>query len=193
MDNKYSSNNRIDHGFKINQSGFSMIELLSIIVLLALLTIYAAKTSFEIVGTSERVDEINRIKAHLKYAQSRAINSAGYWGIDLTDTSIYSMFSWDIPIPASPQYKYFPGEVQKWAPSKFNCGIKKPDSGKFNTFDDFIWFDSWGRAYTTNTYDTSINLITPIASNLTIVSLKNGTPIITIQKNTGYVQCDYQL
>lgn len=167
-----------------------MIEVISVLVMLGIITAYVATTSFDMIETSQSASEINQLKAHLKFAQIKSLNSNGNWGIDFNGAT-YALFRWDDPVPATIEYHSFP-DANKIIinPTRDQCSVSKPDSGKYSTYSGYVWFDSLGRAYKNNIYSTAINTVPEISSNLTIVTT-GGINVITVQKETGYVKCDF--
>ena len=176
----------------IGNKGFTIIELISVLVILGIMTAYVAKTSTDLIDTSKTISQINQVKAHLKYAQIKSLNSNGFWGIDFTG-STYALFRFDTTPPAAIDYEYFPGNEKTIAtPTKADCEMEKPDSSKYITYAEYIWFDKLGCAHKSATYTTSINTVAEIAASLNIVTLTSGTSIISIQPKTGYIKCDYK-
>ncbi len=185
---KYSS-------YTNNNSGFTILEIISVLVIVGVLGAYVAKTSTDIIDEAETIGEINRVKLHLKYAQTKSINSSGNWGIDFSGSdNDYALFSWDgstgITLAYGTNYYYFPGEEKNITiDEKSDCSLKMPDSSKYNSYDKLVWFDSLGRGYTSNT--TTIAAKNEISTELSIVTF-GANKIISIQPKTGYVKCDYK-
>ncbi|MBU0992870.1 MAG: type II secretion system GspH family protein [Proteobacteria bacterium] len=147
-------------------TGFTIIEVIIVMTVMGILSAYVAQTSLQIVDKTQEQGELNRLKAHLKYAQTRATNSEGLWGIEFTGNQ-YQLFRFI----SAKEAQYFPGEENA------NLLLTMP---KDKSYTGFIWFDSWGRAY--NIPGTTLNTATsPISSKLTFVSK------IDIEANTGYV------
>lgn len=77
----------------INQNkGFTMIEVISVLVIIGIISAVAA---VEYTNTdADLISQINVIKSHLRYAQSRAMASENVWGIESNGAS-YFMFRRD--------------------------------------------------------------------------------------------------
>ena len=176
----------------MNSNGFTVIEVISVVILLGILSAYVAVTSMDMLELNESITEINQLKFHLKYAQIKSINSPGSWGIDFTG-STYALFHFDDSPSATIEYRFFPEDEKNISnPTKADCEKPKPDSSKYSTYNEFLWFDSLGRAHKNNTYNTSIGGISDISANLDIVTVSGGAKVITIQTKTGYVKCDFK-
>lgn len=163
--------NKIDAG---NSFGFTMIEIISVLIILGMFSAYVAKTSMTMVDTAKEISELNQVKTHLKYAQGKAMNTGALWGIHFSGDS-YALFRYGPPTV----FRFFPGmEKPLAAPTENDCKIPLPTG---ITYTRYIWFDIWGRAYE---HETTLNPATasPISANIEIVSDK-----LTIEANTGYI------
>ena len=150
----------------LSHAGFTLIEAVTVLILIGILGAYVAKTSYSLIDSADDHSQYNRLKAHLKYAQARALNSGDTWGVQFTGSQ-YKLFRYI----TSQEDHYFPGDE--------NAALLLDIPDTMSSLTIFIWFDSWGRAYT----DSTINIATApmISANYTI-----GNRIV-IEANTGYI------
>jgi len=74
------------------KGGFTMIEAIAVLVILG---IFAAVVAVRMSGTSayDLASQVEAVKGHLRYAQTRAMNSnLVVWGINFTDSTHYYLF-----------------------------------------------------------------------------------------------------
>lgn len=153
---------------KSNNRGFSLIEVISILIVIAIIAAIIASRGISTSDVTFQSD-VDRVKAHLRYAQSASLNSDSTWGIDFTGSK-YSLYKWDSVAGAKVKIK-IPGEDSTDLSMPEGSSITQPVS-----------FDGWGKPSTDPDAD-------PIA-NADITLTFNGSSIsrsITIYKNTGYV------
>ncbi len=74
-----------------DQSGFTMIEVISVLVIIG---IVAAVVIVRMTNTSgyDLVSQVEVIKGHLRLAQSRAMGSGSPWGINFDTATTYYLF-----------------------------------------------------------------------------------------------------
>ena len=147
-------------------AGFTLIEAVTVLILIGILGVYVAKTSSTLIDSAEDHSQFNRLKTHLKYAQARAINSGDTWGVQFTGSQ-YKLF------------RYKTTQEDHFFSNEENNALLMDIPDTMSPLTTFIWFDSWGRAYT----DSTINIATApmISANYTI-----GNRIV-IEANTGYI------
>lgn len=138
--------------------GFTLIEVIVVIILLAVLSATAMVRLSGFMTTVRDSSEIDVLKFHLRYAQIRALNTQGVWGIDF-DGSDYNLYR-----EGSAAVQSFPGES---GPT-----VIKPSS---ITYSGYISFDDWGRPY------TSQGAVTPLTST------PAGFDSVVITPETGYI------
>ena len=61
--------------------GFTILEVVAVLVILGIISALAVSTISINIDDTKRDEELNVLKAHLRYAQARAINSDSKWGI----------------------------------------------------------------------------------------------------------------
>jgi len=145
----------------INQQGFTMIEVVVVLIVLAIVT--TVIVSRPTMGSNEINVQSEILKSHLRYAQIKAMNDIVLWGIHIPDANSYILYEEGID-PAS---DILPGET---AQTHTLPNVVTITSGVGSTYK----FDEWGSPGTTT---QTITLSQP-----------GTTPIdITITKNTGYI------
>jgi prepilin-type N-terminal cleavage/methylation domain-containing protein len=152
---------------RINQQGFTMIEMVVVLIVLAIVT--TVITYRPTTDSNDLITQTEILKSHLRYAQIRAMNDTVPWGIHIPNAgSSYVLYKNN----ATATNDILPGEAPGISPAPqthtFKGGVTVP-SGAGTT----INFDNWG---------------SPGASPLTI-TLFDGTATITITitRNTGYI------
>jgi MSHA pilin protein MshC len=153
---------------KRNPGGFTFLE---VIIVLALIGLLAAVVVARRHASNTSLPARSQIlKAHLRYAQSRAMNNDTSWGIRFSGDG-YHLFNSDDPGTDLP----LPGE----------------DGGSVNLADynlsvggtEIVSFDTWGRPC----MDTGATNLNPSDRTLTLADADGNTRSITIVKNTGYI------
>ena len=149
-----------------NNRGFTLIELISALLVIGIVAAVVVSR----VGTSnnEVIARIEVVKSHLRYAQSRAMNSELIWGIRFNGSSYWLFKDSDITKKVT-----FPAEDSDTVtmPSGMSVGT------------EIVSFDSWGKPYT----DASGTSLQTNDRTITFLpSLTNHAIIIT--KNTGFIQ-----
>ncbi len=147
-----------------NQSGFTMIEVAAVLVVVGILVAVASIRVGGIIDTREDSSAASKLKSHLRYAQIRALNTQGVWGIAFNGSTNYSLYSWD---GRSATTVTFPGED----------AANVPLSGVNPGLGTYVSFDDWGRPH--DTQDAT--------GNSTAISGSIGGASITITNETGYI------
>ena len=142
-----------------DRPGFTMLEIIVVLVLMAILSLSAlarlSQTNAEVLGDRDR------LMAHIRYAQSRALRTSSTWTIDFTGASSY--------------------QILQDGAARFLPGLETPTitiASSITTGGD-VSFNSWGEPSVGGT---------PLAATSSI-SLSDGTysAAITIEPDTGYV------
>jgi MSHA pilin protein MshC len=147
--------------------GFTMIEVVVVLLVIGVLSAFAM-SKYSSTATYSLKSQTEVIKNHLRYAQTRAMNSNDYWGINFAGSS-YTFFS--STNPSTPVM--LPGEDSSVATIPY--GI--------TTTTGIVVFDTWGKPYT-DAAGASIQ-----TGNRNIIVSLTGEPseTITITENTGFV------
>jgi len=165
---------------KRNERGFTMIEI--IVVLLVMVIIGAAIVMSDVYSITgyDLSSEVDIIKTHLRYAQSRAMNSNSIWGMKFdgsSGTGSYYLFQ---IVPGSTggrleEKRPLPGEDRGNYPTDDPPDVSLPDGMGISS--GTVYFDGWGRPYTE---------VPPSVESSTI-TVTVHTEAITIEKNTGFI------
>lgn len=155
---RYMIENSSDPGERTGKSGFTLIEVIAVLIVLGILVAVAIARVGDVTDTAQNTSDIDRLKSHLRYAQIRALNTVGVWGIDFSGGNYNLYRDGDATVYS------FPGEE--------TSDLEKPSS---ITYAGYISFDEWGRPY------TSQGTGTPLAST------PGGFSSITITPETGYI------
>lgn len=73
------------------QGGFTLFEIIMVLLLLGLVSYFAATRLFSD-DIPTQAAELELLKNHLRYAQSRAMNSESSWGIKFGSSTRYWLF-----------------------------------------------------------------------------------------------------
>lgn len=150
-------------------NGFTLIEL---IVVLLIIAIISAVVVSRYTGTNnELIGQVEVIKSHLRYAQSKAMSS----------TSSGTSSFWHIHFETTPaQYTLYKGANQKYFPGETNVTIPL-NPGISLSGETYILFDDLGRPYPNNTGASGTQLTTV----KTIITSSAGN--IEIKPETGFI------
>jgi len=155
--------------FSSGTDGFTIIELVAVLVIISVTcVIIIGQIGDSKADLDARTDTL---KAHLRYAQSRAMDSDLIWGVKKAGTG-YSLFTFD---GSSETILRLPGE-ESTIVDLSETGISL---GTFGS----VSFDSWGSPFSNSTGTGG--------STETVITVSSGSmppnPIV-ITKNTGFVQ-----
>lgn len=156
---------------KEHSRGFTIVEILAVLALISILTLTVLarrRTSNTNLAVRTQV-----LKAHLRYAQSRAMDNDNAWGIEFThDGKSYRLFMGD----DQNADRQLPGEDP--GPVDLAASGLSVDEG-----DLVVAFDTWGRPCSDATAST------PYTTNqtLTLSDTDGSTGIVTVTRNTGYI------
>jgi len=148
-----------------NNHGFTWVELIVVIVILGIMSAFVA---IRFMGSDTVLAaQTEVLKAHLRYAQSRSMNSNTVWYIQFSGNS-YSL--------------YKKGDaVAKLIPGGDSPTLNLPSGMSITS--GIVSFDDWGKPYT----DADAQVEQAIDRTLTVTD-SSGLRIITITKNTGFIQ-----
>ena len=147
--------------------GITLIEVIVILVLIGIISLIIVSHTTH--SNTDLIAQTEVIKVHLRYAQSRAMNSNVTWYIQFTSNT-YSLYKNGI-------LKYLPGEDNTTVTLPTGMSITCPGS-------DIVSFNSWGKPCTDAAGQT---LQTTTPRTLT-VSAGLDNRLIVITKNTGFIQ-----
>ena len=144
------------------QGGFTLLEIVAVLVIIGLIAVVALAAAME-KSQVDIITQTEKIKVHLRYAQSRSMNSDKAYGIRFSGGS-YQMFrDGDAGTPLM-----LPGEN--------STTVTLPEG--VSSEDAVVSFDSWGRPCT----DAAG---TERQEGERTLAAGSG---ITIHENTGYIQ-----
>jgi prepilin-type N-terminal cleavage/methylation domain-containing protein len=154
------------------QRGFTMIELVAVLVIMAVVTAVAVERLFT-QDTAQLGAIAATVRNNLRYARTRSMNSDVVFGVQIISTTTYAVFR----NGNTGDRVVLPGEV--------NNGVITLEAGATFTLGvgDTIAFDKWGRpcsnaaGTTLRTADASIT-----------VSYLGQTENIVVVRNTGFLR-----
>lgn len=157
---------------KINaEQGFTTLEIVVVIIIISILS--AIVVNQINTGNSKLVAFADTFKSHLRYAQTRSMNSDTVWSIRFLNNSSYALYKAGNANPY-----LLPGQDQPIV----SCPTGITLNGGHDQ-SNLISFDSWGRPC----LDIPAVLQQQTSRTLT-VSNSAGSFAITIIKNTGFIQ-----
>lgn len=148
--------------------GFTIIEIVVVLLVLGIISAAVVMSSDYSTGSYELSLEVEIIKAHLRYAQARAMNSDSIWGVKFYKTgaeTYYDLFQLD---DENNETSFLlPGE--ETAPAELPEGIVVSAVT--------VYFDEWGRPYSALPF-----------GSISDVNITVDTEMITIVENTGFIE-----
>ncbi len=140
------------------QGGFTLFEIIMVLLLLGLVSYFAATRLFSD-DIPTQAAELELLKNHLRYAQSRAMNSESSWGIKFGSPTRYWLFKGteENTVIRLPGVESSDGVMQLGA-----IQVTPPSGNK-------ITFDSFG------------------SPGATTITLSTTAGSITVTKNTGFI------
>lgn len=145
--------------------GFTIIEMIAILLIIGVLSAVAI-SKVSATDTYSLTSEVETLKAHLRFAQARAMSHEDSWGISLA-TDSYTLLKNGTTAP----YK-LPNENS--ATHTFQNGVSKTSGATI------VVFDKWGRPVDT--------LGNPVTDPIPITLSGSHTITFTVTKNTGFIQ-----
>jgi prepilin-type N-terminal cleavage/methylation domain-containing protein len=167
--------------FRGNKRGFTLIEIIVVLLLICIAGTAIVMSSVYSPSEYDLTSEMEVTKSHLRYAQSRAMNTNLVWGIDLftgAATSYYQLFKYD-PTSDIKTNMVLPGnDPNNPGPVYFSDGIKISS-------DITVSFDTWGKPFIDTKTQTAQNEV----GGWRIISLSRSgrTVDIRIRNNTGFI------
>lgn len=159
---------RADHASR--QRGFTLVEIIAVLVIMAVITAVAAERMFD-----QRAGEVGAIAAsvrnNIRYARTRSMNSDEVFGVRIISGTTYAVFRG--------------GNVNTRVtmPGEAGGTITLPQGATFTTAATTISFDEWGRPCS-DAAGTALN-----ETDVTVeVSFQDATENIVIVCNTGFMR-----
>jgi prepilin-type N-terminal cleavage/methylation domain-containing protein len=167
---------RLLHKHTTADSGFTLLEVFVVMVLIAIFTVMAVAQYSN--SNVSLISQTQVLAAHLRYAQMRSLNTDSRWGILYDHNSgTYQLFK-----DATTHIVPLPGEDR----ASVNLGamgisIASAISPSMPAVQDFdIRFDSWGSPLLSNTALTA-----PLSLQLNQIGQAPQT--LTVTPNTGFI------
>jgi len=152
-----------------NNSGFTLIEVIAIVIVMSIVTAFAVGRVAD--NKPELMAQTQVLKIHLRYAQSRAMNSNDNYGIQSdANGDTYSLFRYDSGVVIV----NFPGEGANH--------IDLSALGLSMDADIIVSFDSRGIPHTDNSGTLQMG------DRTLTLSSGSDSESITITQNTGFIQ-----
>lgn len=151
-----------------NRNGFTLLEVVTVIFILGIMAAVVA-IKFLDINTVNLNSEADLFKSHLRYAQSRAMNTNTIWGINISSANQYSLF----------QNGNSADTVK--LPGQDNLTLSLPTGVSFGAT-GIISFDTWGRPYT-----NAAGITAQSGARVITLSLGGSSKNITIIQNTGFI------
>ena len=145
---------------KHNHQGFTMIEVIAVLVIMGILAVVAA-VKMSNTSDYDLGSQVEVVKGHLRLAQAKALSSGSPWGIHFANSTSYYLFQGT----GSTTPVIIPGEENatvNLVSKKTKLTVTPPAGGR-------ITFDQYG---------------SPGAATITI-NTNGGT--ITLTQNTGFI------
>ena len=156
-----------------NQHGFTLLEIVVVLVLISIIaaTVFTRSITTDQMNVSAQTE---KIKGHIRYAQSLAMKRSEIWGIKCASNE-YWLFSGVDP-DNGPNQVMLPGEK----------AVKLSLNDLNQTMDAFtIFFDRYGKPYNAYTDESNNN---PLSSELTITVSGSQSRNVTITPETGLIK-----
>ena len=141
------------------QSGFTLFEIVMVLLILGVISYFVATRLFSPDAPTQGA-ELELLKNHLRYAQSKAMNSEMSWGIKFGTTTRYWLFN---SVDGENAVKRLPGVETADAVMQLGAVQVTPPPGNKVTFD---YFGSPGT---------------------TTITISTTAGTITITRNTGFI------
>ena len=154
--------------FKNNNKGFSVIELVAVLVIVGVVSAVAVPKIISTVTATDVIGQTAVIKSQLSYAQSLAMNSDLRWGICCDGTDYWLFQGGNTANKVT-----LPGEDS----DTVNLADKHISMAPFT-----VSFDLWGAPYSDASASTALSVDKTIT-----VSSGSDSRTITITKNTGLI------
>ncbi len=155
------------------QKGFTLFEIIVVLLILGVLSYFVATRLFS-GETPTQNAEMELVKNHLRYAQSKAMNTETKWGIKFGTSTRYWLFN---TTDGESTVKRLPGVESADAVMELAAiQVTLPPDSK-------ITFDSFG-----SPVDSSGNpLVSTLTLNAQVKGGGNTVGTITVTKNTGFI------
>lgn len=153
-------------------SGFTTVEVIAVLIVMAIVTVVVVSLLGDY--KADLIAQTGVIKSHLRFAQSRAMNSNVIWGIEFAG-STYSLYRDKDGDNTVDNDEKAPLPAEDTDTVTLPPGITVSGAG-------IVSFDSWGRPF------TDVAAQTPQSGERTItISMGSDTNNLKIIPNTGFI------
>ncbi|MCD6152520.1 MAG: prepilin-type N-terminal cleavage/methylation domain-containing protein [Syntrophobacterales bacterium] len=162
--------------FRKDNKGFTLIEIIIVLLLVCIIGAVILISGVYSTSGNDLPSQTEVIKGHLRYAQTRAMNTNTIWGIKFFRSegrSCYYLFQLDESN----------NETMVVLPGETASPVALPEGMAVSV--GTVSFDSWGKPYTDATAQTA-QAEAGGWRNVS-VSLGGDTQTITIRNNTGFI------
>ncbi len=142
--------------------GFTLIEIIAVLVIISIIAVVAGSRVGGMTDTATDSSAAGKLRAHLRYAQIRALNTQGVWGIRCTGAA-YNLYRWDGS-----------AEITAILPGEENTSVSFPGGTSITAL---VAFDDWGRPHTSQ----------DATGNTAGAALVMGGETVIVTRETGYV------
>ncbi len=156
------------------QGGFTFIEIISVLLILGVISYFVATRLFLDDAPTQR-GEFELLKNHLRYAQSRAMNSEDVWGIKWGTSKRCWLFKWADGVDT---VKRLPGVES-------SDGVLEVTSIQVSGTPIVIAFDAFGTPCSPGATCSALTT----SRSISVQSAAGGSAVgtITVTKNTGFI------
>lgn len=153
---------------KSRGNGFTLVEVITVMVIMGIIALFITARYMNTDSVNVN-SEAEIVKSHVRYAQSRAMNTNTIWGINILTSSQYSLFQ----NGNTANVVSLPG--QDSVTVTLPAGIAFSATG-------VISFDTWGKPHTDAAGTSS-----QAGSRVITLTKGSSTQNITITQNTGFI------
>jgi prepilin-type N-terminal cleavage/methylation domain-containing protein len=149
--------------------GFTMLEIIVVLLLICILGTAIFISGVYSTSEYDLSTETEIIKSHIRYAQTRAMNTDKIWGVEFfknEDKSFYYLFRLDENS----------NKVNVSLPGEDSDPVALPEGMVVSPV--VVYFDSWGKPY---------NVVPSQSAESITITVTIDTVAITITKNTGFI------
>lgn len=162
---------RISRASLTGQRGFTLIEIVAVLVIFAVITALATERFF-----GQRAGETTaiaaEIRSQLRYARTRSMSSDDIWGVRILSATTYAVFRTRTGVTTN---IVLPGEG--------NAVITVAEGATLSPTTAIIAFDTWGRPCS----DLAGATLRPADLTVTVTHI-GSTENIIITRNTGFMR-----
>ena len=157
------------------QGGFTFIEIISVLLILGVISYFVATRLF-MDDTPTQRGEFELFKNHLRYAQSRAMNSEDVWGIKCGTSKRCWLFKWADGVDT---VKRLPGVES-------SDGVLEMTSVQISGTPIVVACDAFGTPCSPGGATCSPLTTSP---SISVLAAAGGSTVgtITVTKNTGFI------